>query len=78
MKLVYLDPDGKTIGHTEVRNGRPVSTGIGRGDAQLHIVEPCTLRHLTPADGDAWLRGLRALCRNAYVRAVLVDSDAAC
>lgn len=72
MKLVYKSAMGKVLGTTEVVGGVVQSTGCGQEDVDLAVVEPGTLRRLRPADGDAWLRGLQALCRSGFVSGVLV------
>lgn len=75
MMLRYYNYDDEVIGTVTVRDGKAVGTGAGaQEDGTLVVLEPGTLKKLSPADGDRWLTALAASMRGGHVRAELVDT----
>jgi hypothetical protein len=73
-RLIYLDGDNNVVGTLEVReDGRVMATGKAEGVEDLVVIEPDTLKQLSPSDGERWLDAVRYLYRGFYLSAVWED-----
>ncbi len=73
MRVDFYNVDEKKIGSVTLVDGEPVYTGSARNIVEgLPIVtQPGrSMRELTPADGEVWLRALPHEFRGPYLSAV--------
>ena len=76
MILHLWDIAGEEVGTVGTDQGHVVTTGTLRPDEfiRLTVIEPGTLRVLSPADGDRWIIALAQEFRSEHAMGVLRDA----
>src|SRR5437870_4049618 len=78
MRVSFRNGKDEVLGTVTVQDGRAVWHGFAPNDEitrDTNMLEPGTLKVVTPADGDRWLRALLNQFRSPYFRAVLETDE---